>query len=162
MTIQELATMYHVSKQAISQRLTSEAKKRGVPLNTLRDANTHRITSAGEAVLAEVYKLPSDDKTPQIAEKPHTDEVDATVDKLTKQVDELTREVDALRAQVDELKTEKEKLYQALTNEQQLHAMALRLLPQPADNGADQGDTASTTDGKRSRLSRAWSALRGK
>ena len=161
MTTRELAERYHVSKQAISQRLTAEAKKRGVSLSVYRDVNTHRITPEGEAVLCEVYSTPETIKAPQIEEKQPIKEVDAEVDKLTKRVNELTVEVDGLRAQVEELKQEKEKLYTALTNEQQLHAMALRLLPSPATD-ADQDGGASNNDGKRSRLSRAWSALRGK
>lgn len=141
MTVQEAASLYGVSKQAIYQRL----KAKGYDIKQLKDSSGS-LTEDGESILAQLFDHTSvtgdGDSTPQQSRKepakqepPSLLQGKKRVDELEKQVDGLQREVDFLTKHVDALKEERDYLRRALDQAQQLHAMTMKqmLPPSPAE-----------------------------
>lgn len=141
MTVQEAASLYGVSKQAIYQRI----KAKGYDIKQLKDSSGS-LTEDGESILAQLFDHTSvtgdGDSTPQQSRKesakqepPSLLQAQKRVAELEKQVDGLQREVDFLTKHVDALKEERDYLRRALDQAQQLHAMTMKqmLPPSPAE-----------------------------
>lgn len=141
MTVQEAASLYGVSKQAIYQRL----KAKGYDIKQLKDSSGS-LTEDGESILAQLFDHTSvtgdGDSMPQQSRKepakqelPSLLQAQKRVAELEKQVDGLQREVDFLTKHVDALKEERDYLRRALDQAQQLHAMTMKqmLPPSPAE-----------------------------
>lgn len=138
MTIQEAATFYGVSKQAIYQRL----KAKGHDIKQLKTPDG-ALTDEGEAILAQLFDRTSvsgegDPKQhrpstgQQKQEDPSFLQAENRIQELTFQVDALQKEVDLLTREADTLRNERDYLRHALDQAQQLHAMTIRMLPPPA------------------------------
>ena len=141
MTVQEAASLYGVSKQAIYQRL----KAKGYDIKQLKDSSGS-LTEDGESILAQLFDhtsvtgdgdstLQQSRKEPAKQEPPSLLQAQKRVAELEKQVDGLQREVDFLTKHVDALKEERDYLRRALDQAQQLHAMTMKqmLPPSPAE-----------------------------
>ena len=129
MTVQEAATLYGISKQAIYQRL----KAKGYDIKQLKDSSGN-LTEEGERILEQLFDRTSvtgegdpapqpTRKEPPKQENPLLLQAQKQVDDLTKQVDGLQREVSLLTNQVDALKEERDYLRRALDQAKQLHIL---------------------------------------
>lgn len=126
MTMKEAAAKYGVSRQAIYQKL----KRQGLQVDTLRDPATGDFTPEGEEVLSSLF-TPADTTTDNTDKR--VDELTADVNRLQAEVDRLTAQIDTLTAQLTATTDERDFLRRALDQAQQLHAMALKALPQPRE-----------------------------
>lgn len=130
MTIKEAAARYGVSRQAIYQRL----KRQGLQVDMLRDPKTGELTPEGEATLSSMFtETEATEQTTPDNNQAQIDALTAERDALRDQVAQLTSQVDTISAQLATLTDERDFLRRALDQAQQLHAMALKALPQPRE-----------------------------
>ena len=135
MNINEAHERYGVSTQAIYKKL----KKRGIELREIKGADGH-LTPEGEKLLDELFGhlvITGEGEAPA-PERRKQDEASllqakAEIKRLQELVDGLQRETTYLEREVESLRNERDYLRRALDQAQQLHAMAIKMLPPPAE-----------------------------
>ena len=136
MTVKDIAQRTGLTSAAIYKRI----KAKGYSINTLKKDKNGHFTPDGERLMIELFNL---DNAPEQADSRPKNDVD-------NRVAELTTEIEKLKNQVELLTSERDSLREILEREQQLHAMALKLLPPPSEKS------------EKSRFRAAWDALRGR
>lgn len=144
MTVKEFSEIVGVSHQAIYKKL----KGRGVALDAIKDKETGQLTQEGETLLREIYNIQEQRANSEEQQQEEAAEVEREAappadqpeeKELRNQVAELQKEVERLRNQVATLE-EKEKtlteerdfLRISLDRAQQLQALTLSKIPNPA------------------------------
>ena len=123
MTIKQMATKLGVSPQAIYQKL----KKNNIEVYSLTDKKTKDLTGEGEVIITKLFS--SDPAEIKPSKQTVIDGLQEQLQTLRTENAVLVERVKALEEQVSTLTTDKETLYKALDNAQQLHQKSLAFLP---------------------------------
>lgn len=143
MTVKEFSEIVGVSHQAIYKKL----KGRGVALDAIKDKETGQLTQEGETLLREIYNIqePREERQEQQeeaaevereaappADQPEEKELRNQVAELQKEVERLRNQVATLEEREKALTEERDFLRISLDRAQQLQALTLSKIPNPA------------------------------
>jgi len=139
MKIKDFASMQKLTTQGVYKRL----RNHGTPAETLCDKDGN-LTEKGFSVIAELYSVDMDTLkgAAQFSELSDKKKKEQTIpvnrEQLVQMVSELKENlkdayatIEAQQATIEALTTDRDYLRQALTTEQNLHAMAMQLIPEP-------------------------------
>ena len=130
MTVKEFSEIVGVSHQAIYKKL----KGRGVALDAIKDKETGQLTQEGETLLREIYNIQEQRTNSEEQQQEEAAEVEREAAPPADQPEEkeLRNQVATLEEKEKTLTEERDFLRISLDRAQQLQALTLSKIPNPA------------------------------